>query len=102
MKRTPLLTIFVAYLFTIATATVAFADDSAIKDQIDQMQKQIDSLKAQVNQQQAQASKAKPPEAEKKEEKPAFLQLKPGDAVTFVTPHSGEVTVYGNLDVSFD
>ncbi len=39
MKRTPLLTIFVAYLFTIATATVAFADDSAIKDQIDQMQK---------------------------------------------------------------
>jgi predicted porin len=102
MKRTPLATIFVACLFALAIAPVAFADDSAIKDQIDQMQKQIDALKAQVAQQQAQASKAKPPEAETKEQKPAFLQRKPGDAVTFVTTHDGEVTLYGNLDVSFD
>ena len=102
MKRTPLLTTLIACLFTVATASVAFADDAAVKDQIDQLQKQIDVLKAQVAQQQAQASKAKPLEAEKKEEKPAFLQLKPGDAVTFVTVHGGEVTAYGNLDVSFD
>jgi predicted porin len=102
MKRMPLVTIFVACLFAVAIAPVAFADDSAIKDQIDQMQKQIDALKAQVAQQQAQAPKAKPPEAGKKEENPTFLQRKPGDAVTFVTTHDGEVTVYGNLDVSFD
>jgi predicted porin len=103
MKRTPLLTTLIASLFTVATASVAFADDAAVKDQIDQLQKQIDALKAQVAQQQVQASKAKPPEAEKKkEEKPSFLQLKPGDAVTFATIKGGEVTVYGNLDVSFD
>src|ERR1017187_6023158 len=102
MKRTPLLTTLIACLFTVATASVAFADDAAVKDQIDQLQKQIDVLKAQVAQQQAQPSKAKPPEAEKKEEKPSFLQLKPGDAVTFVTVRGGEVTAYGNLDVSFD
>jgi predicted porin len=102
MKRTPLVTILVACLFTVAIASVAFADDTSVKDQIDQLQKQIDALKAQVAQQQAPASKAKPPEAEKKEQKPAFLQLKPGDALTFVTTHDGEVTFYGNLDVSFD
>jgi predicted porin len=102
MKHTPLLTTLIAGLFTVATASVAFADDAAVKDQIDQLQKQIDVLRAQVAQQQAQASKAKPPEAEKKEEKPAFLQLKPGDALTFVSFHGGEVTLYGNLDVSFD
>jgi predicted porin len=31
----------------------------------------------------------------------AFLERKPGDAVTFTT-FSGEITFYGNLDVSFD
>ena len=90
MKRTLLFVVLVTFLFTISIAPVALADDTAVKDQIDQLQKQIDVLKAQVAQQQAQASKAKPPEAEKKEEKPAFLQLKPGDAVTFVTVHGGE------------
>ena len=102
MKRTPLLTTLIACLFTVATASVAFADDAAVKDQIDHLQKQIDALKALVAQQQVLASKAKPSDAEKKEEKPAFLQLKPGDALTFVTTKDGEVTFYGNLDVSFD
>src|ERR1017187_2565115 len=101
MKRTPLLTTLIACLFTVATASVAFADDAAGKDQIDQLQQQIDVLKEQVAQQQAQASKAKPLEAEKKEEKPSFLQRKPGAALTFVSFHGGEVTLYGTLDVSY-
>ncbi len=117
MKRMRLLTILVACLFTVATGSVAFADDTSIKDQIDQMQKQIDALKAQLNKQeaaaaqaaaaqaaaaQAAAAEAKKAEAARAKEASSFLQRKPGDAVTFVTPHSGEVTVYGNLDVSFD
>ena len=102
MMRKVLFELIFACLFSVASVRGASADDSAVKDQIDQLQKQIDALKAQVAQQQAQALQPKPPEAGKKEEKPAFLQLKPGDAVTFATIKGGEVTVYGNLDVSFD
>src|SRR5664280_2151224 len=94
MKRTPLLTTLIACLFTVATASVAFADDAAVKAQIDQMQKQIDSLKmandgaikmqidqmqkqidslkVQLNQQQADLSKGQPA-AVVKESPPAFL-----------------------------
>src|ERR1019366_5535510 len=59
-----------------------------------------DSLKAQLDEQQAAAPKGQQAAAVK--EGPAFLQLKPGDALTFVSFHGGEVTLYGNLDVSFD
>jgi predicted porin len=31
-----------------------------------------------------------------------FVQRKPGDALTFLAPGGGEVTLYGNLDVSLD
>ncbi|MFI5182448.1 MAG: porin, partial [Thermoanaerobaculia bacterium] len=95
MKRTLLFVVLAACLFTIAIARVALGDDTDIKTQIDQMQKQIDALKAQLNQQQAAAK-------EKETKGPSFLQLKPGDALTFVTTKNGEVTLYGNFDVSFD
>jgi hypothetical protein len=39
---------------------------------------------------------------EQKAKNAAFFQRKPGDALTFLAPGSGEVTLYGNLDVSFD
>jgi predicted porin len=97
MKRTLLFVILVACLFTIAIAPVAFADDSAIKDQIDQMQKQIDSLKAQVNQQQAQASKGQPPEAAK--EKPVGFSYRDPLSLRVL---GTEVSLYGLADVSFD
>ena len=40
---------------------------------------------------------------EQQEKKNAqFVQTKPGRGLTFVTPGGGDVTLYGNLDVSFD
>lgn len=30
-----------------------------------------------------------------------YIERKPGDALTFLVPGGGEVTLYGNLDVSF-
>ena len=119
MKRTPLLTTLIACLFTVATASVAFADDSAIKaqidqmqkqidslkmandgaikTQIDQMQKQIDSLKVQLNQQQADLSKGQPAAVVK--EKPAGFSYKDPLSLRVL---GTEVSVYGLADVSVD
>jgi predicted porin len=97
MKRTLPFVILVAGFFTLAVAPLTLADDSVVKNQIDQLQKQIDSLKAQVNQQQAQASKAKPAEAAK--EKPVgFSYHDPLSMRVLGT----EVSLYGLADVSFD
>ena len=102
MKRRPEVPLFLACLLTITTAPVAFADDDATKAQVEQMQKELDALKAQVDQNAAEAKKQK--EKEKKDEQDGVLiRRKPGDALTFyLKPGGAEVTVYGNLDVSFD
>ena len=102
MKRRPKVPLFLACLVTIGTATVAFADDDATKAKVEQMQKELDALKAQVDQNTAEAKKQQ--EKQKKDEQDGVLiRRKPGDALTFyLKPGGAEVTLYGNLDVSFD
>ena len=80
----------------------ARADEaSELKAKFDALQQQFDALKAQLDQVTAEMKKQK--EAGAKEAKGGpFLERKPGDALTFLAPGGGEVTLYGNLDLSFD
>jgi predicted porin len=81
----------------------AFAQASAT--QVEALQKQINELKHSLEQLKAQQPPA--PAASRAAAAPAttggheFLERKAGDGITFFT-RGGEVSVYGNLDVSFD
>src|SRR5262245_20161987 len=70
--------------------------DPATQQKIDTLQKQIDELK-QDQQQQKEQRPASAGAAGERE----FLERKPGNGITFYT-RGGEVSIYGNLDVSFD
>ena len=87
---------------TFAVSTTARADvESDLKAAVDSLQRQLDAVKAQLEQVKTDMQKQKA--AEEKEAKGGpFIQRKPGDALTFLAPGGGEVTLYGNLDVSFD
>ena len=83
----------------------ALAQDttSALRAQIEAMQKQLDALKSQLDQVTSEVQKQK--QAQQQPAAPSgapYIERKPGDAVTFLVPGGGEVTFYGNLDVSFD
>src|SRR5258708_22911201 len=67
--------------------------DPATQQKIDALQKQLDDLK-QDKQQRTSSTGASSGEHE-------FLERKPGDGIMFFT-RGGEVSLYGNLDVSFD
>lgn len=91
----------------VGAAALAFAAECGaqstdeLKRQIDSLQRQIDQLKStleQVQRRQAAPPPAAPAPAVAGHE---FLERKPGDGVTFFT-RGGEVTLYGNLDVSLD
>jgi predicted porin len=74
---------------------------SDLKASMESLQRQLDAVKAQLDEVKGQAQKEK----QEKEKQPAgapFIQRKPGDALTFLAPGGGEVTLYGNLDVSLD
>jgi predicted porin len=86
---------------------LARADEASdLKARFDALQQQFDALKAQLDavttemkkQQQTQEQQVQ----EQKAKNAAFFERKPGDALTFLAPGGGEVTLYGNLDVSFD
>jgi len=70
----------------------------ALQKQLDAVKAQLDQVKGQLEQQkqQQQAQAAAPASGA------PFLERKPGDALTFLVPGGGEVTLYGNFDVSFD
>ena len=101
MKTKRLLAIAVS--LACAGANVAHADDSAsaIKAQVETLQKQLDALKAQLDAVQTQVQVQKQ-EQEKSTKAAPFVQMKPGLGTTFLTAGGGEVTLYGNLDVSID
>jgi predicted porin len=101
MKTKRLLAVAVSLMF--AGVNVAHADDSAsaLKAQVEALQKQLDSLKAQLDRVDSQVQVQKQ-EQEKQASTAPFVQMKPGLATTFVTAGGGEVTIYGNLDVSID
>ncbi|HKF71825.1 MAG TPA: hypothetical protein VKB68_08745 [Stellaceae bacterium] len=65
-----------------------------VTQKLQQQQQQTDKVQAQQQQQQEQIKAAVP------DKDHAFLEHKPGTA-TFYTP-GGEITAYGNLDVSID
>lgn len=105
-----------AIVFVVAAAPRARADAiSDMKAQIQQMQQQMQQLQKQlqdmtlkVQQQQQQTDKVQALQQEQQdqikaavpEKGHAFLEHKPGTA-TFYTP-GGEITAYGNMDVSLD
>ena len=69
-----------------------------LQQQFNALKSQLDAVTAEMQKQQAQAQQA---ESQKAKYAP-FFEKKPGDALTLLTPGGGEVTFYGNLDVSFD
>ncbi len=69
--------------------------DPQTQQRIDALQRQIDELKQSVERR-APASAAAPAAGGHE-----LLERKPGDGVTFFT-RGGELSIYGNLDVSFD
>ena len=93
----------VAIALAFAAPGVARADQvSDIKAQVEALQKQLEDLKAKLEQVtgQVQAQKQVQEQQEKKNEQ--FIQRAPGSGLTFLVPGGGDVTLYGNLDVSFD
>jgi predicted porin len=94
-------------------AVAQSATDEAMRQQIESLQRQLDALRNQLEEMrrqqggaapaQAAPAQAAPPQAAPAPSAaaPEFLQRKQGDGLTFFT-RGGEVTIYGNLDLSFD
>ena len=86
---------------------LARADDaSELKAKFDALHQQFEALKAQLDAVTTEMKKQQLTQEqqvqEQKAKNAAFFARKPGDALTFVVPGGGEVTLCGNLDVSFD
>jgi predicted porin/outer membrane murein-binding lipoprotein Lpp len=92
--------------------TVSAQSPDEMKRQIDALQRQLEALKNRMDEMSAQQQKAQAaPQAAPQpapQAAPAsaggghnFLERKEGDGVTFLT-RGGEVTIYGNLDLSLD
>src|SRR5215831_5177955 len=97
----------IAIALALASPSVAQADQvSDLKAQLEALQKQMDALKTQLEQvtTQVQAQKEQQQQAQQKQEakNAQFLQMAPGSGLTFITPGGGDVSLYGNFDVSFD
>ena len=103
MRRTMVLAA-VAGASLAAMSVPAHADaQSDLKAQVDALQKQLDAVKAQLEQVSAEMQKQKAAApAQAQAQGGPFLRQKPGDPLTVLTPGGGEVTLYGNFDVSFD
>jgi hypothetical protein len=100
MKK--LIALVFAVVFAFGTTGIASAQDAATQAKIDALQAQLDAVKAQLDALRAQQS-LPPPAAPIPSAAPAGARpvLVKSDAVTFLI--GGEaVTVYGNLDLSFD
>lgn len=84
----------------------ALADtESDLKAKVDALQKQLDAVKKQLDEVSADMKKQAADVKEVKDKTGPdgpFIQRKPGEGLTFLAPGGGEVTLYGNLDVSFD
>src|SRR2546425_3444058 len=95
--RSPLV---IAGAVAIAFAGTVRADETSdLKAKLEELQKQMQAVKSQLDQMQKK-------QEEQAKAAPAggavpFLKKKEGDPVTFITP-GGEVTLYGQFDVSLD
>jgi predicted porin len=62
----------------------------------------MDALKARLDQVTNQVQQTQQAQQQQEKKNEQFLQRKEGSGLTFVTPGGGDVSLYGNLDVSFD
>jgi predicted porin len=94
----------VAAMPLLYVAGVAHADiTSDLQAQVQALQRQLDAVKAQLDAVTAEMQKQKQAQEQQRPTATApFIERKPGDALTFLVPGGGELTLYGNLDVSFD
>jgi predicted porin len=89
-----------AIALALAVPTIANADEvTDLKAQVEALQKQMDALKAKLEQVSTQMQTTK---AEQEKRNEQFVERSAGPSMTFATPGGGDVTFYGNLDVSFD
>jgi predicted porin len=91
----------VACSLTLFGARTAQADVvSDLQSQMEALQKQLDQVKTQLYEMQQEKKK----EAAETKEAPggSFLRMKPNAGATFLVPGGGEVSLYGNLDISID
>lgn len=95
----------IAFSTALIVPNVARADEiSDLRASMAALQKQLDAVKAQLD---AVSGQVQTQQRSKQEDKQAasavpVIQWKPGDAITLAAPGGGEVTLYGNMDVSFD
>jgi predicted porin len=82
-------------LFGAGTARADVIGD--LQSQMEVLQKQLDQVKTQLYEMQQEKKKEVAAPAGE-----SFLRLKPDSGATFLVPGGGEVSLYGNLDVSFD
>jgi predicted porin len=97
-----LLAIVAAAMFAVSTTARADTQSDLLKAQVDALQKQLDAVKKQLDAVQADVKKQQAEVKEVEKRGGPYLERKPGDALTFLAPGGGEVTLYGNLDVSID
>jgi len=85
-------------IFGAGTARADVVSD--LQAQMEVLQKQLDQVKTQLyNMQEEKKREQKEPAAASGN---SFLRLKPNAGATFLVPGGGEVSLYGNLDVSID
>ena len=104
MKVNAMRAVAVAICFAVSAAARADAT-SDLQAQVQALQRQLEAIKAQLEQVTTEMNKQKQAAEQRAAEAPKggpFIERKPGDALTFLVPGGGEVTLYGNLDVSFD
>ncbi len=81
----------------------ARADSEAdLKAKIDALQKQLDAVKAQLNADHDRRAGAGRRRRKRRKRRMSSSFSARRAALTFLTPGGGDVTLYGNLDVSFD
>jgi predicted porin len=89
-----------AFVLVLGTTGVAYADaPPSTQTQIDALQKQLDAVKAQLDQLKAQ-QQAQPQAKPAPPAPPA--QANRGDSLTFLMGPRDEISLYGNLDLSYD
>ena len=93
----------IAIALALGVPGLARADQvSDLKAQMEMMQKQMDELKAKLEQVTTQVQGQKQAQDQQEAKNAQFVQMSPGSGLKFLTPGGGDVTLYGNLDVSLD
>lgn len=103
MKATAGVFAFAVGVSGISGAAHAQSSDQELKQKVDLLQEQLETLRAQLDKVLKQQSVSPPPAAATPVVAASheFIERKPGGGLTFLT-RGGEVSIYGNLDISAD